>query len=478
MTALVGAYVCPRGVSGILYRATRGGVEVLRSFDVPARIESERQAMEQLFRALADIGVKRAELALTLRGFGIAHHVFGVPPAKDELLDPIIEREIRRLEPGLDAPTVAWLPLPTDPADAADGLPQRQVLAAGAPRHVVEAMENAIRAAGHKLVHLTALPAAAQRLFEGMVAVRETTALVAPLRDGAFLGFFLSGAMRLVVEPPLAPDELHDAAAMAEETELGAVFVRQQFRGAQVTSVVFAAPPGEYIEAEAVFMERLRIPTKRAATQDLSPGGLMALGGVLDARSAKPLGLGTAQARRVGGAAATVRTASIVSLVAAAAVGAFALLESVRAHDAMTRLRATNTTIEQQSFGMLSMRQTAEQRKLISDAVSALRRAEEDRRHVREAMAAVAGAALPPVRLDSLHMTRAGNGWDSHVAGNVQATTNARSIELIHEFYRELPRRLSIEELQLEELAYADSSAAPGAVRFRMSFFVPYPKDR
>ena len=37
MSRLVGAFVCPRGVSAIEYRVTGQGIEVLRAFDQPAQ---------------------------------------------------------------------------------------------------------------------------------------------------------------------------------------------------------------------------------------------------------------------------------------------------------------------------------------------------------------------------------------------------------------------------------------------------------
>ena len=480
MSARVGAYLCSRGVAGIEYRVARSGIEIVRSFDVPARIESERQAMDQLFAALVDAGIKRAELTLTLRGFGTVHHVLPMPPARDELLTPIVERELRRLEPGLDTPTTSWLPLPGDPADVGDGPPQRQVLAAAAPRHVVETMESAIRGAGHRLTHLTVLPAAMQRVYESFAGGSDPTALIAPLRDGAFLGFFVSGAMRLVVEPPLDVGHESDAVALAEETELGAVFVRQQFRGAQLSSIVLAAPQDELSGAETVFTEKLGVPVSRISTSDLSSGALAALGGVLDSRSSAPLGLGTLQGKAGPGLSGPLRTASFAAVGVAAAVAAFAIYSAYDAGAAARQLNDARQRIEQQSFGMSSIRQTAQQRKLIRDATALLQLVEDDRRLLRQGLVSLAGAALPPVRLDSVHVEQGPNGWLASIAGSIEGASHARSIELLHEFYRDLPRKLEIQDLVLEQMEYADGSPSGDqrpAVRFRMSFMVPYPKE-
>ena len=480
MSPRVGAYICPRGVSGIEYRATRSGIEVTRSFEVPGRIESERQAMEWLLAALGDANITRADLVVTLRGFGTVHHVLPVPPAGDELLAPIVERELRRLEPGLDAPTTSWLPLPSDPAEIRDGPALKQVLAAGAPRHVVETMEHAIHAAGHKLTHLTALPAAIQRLHEEFVGDTEPMALVAPLRDGAFLGFFIAGAMRLTVDPPLAPDEQHDAEALAEETELGATFLRQQFRGAQLSNVVLVAPPTAFTDAESVFARKLSIPVTRIMTGDLSSGGLAALGGVLDARSASPLGLGTSQGKGASGRGGGLRVAANASILVAAVVAGFALFSAYQAREAGNRLRAMRPRLEQESFGLGPVRQTANQRRLIRDALALLGLVEGDRRQLRTSLASLSAAALPPVRLDDIHLARGNDGWSATVAGSVNTESTARSVELLHEFYRDLPKQLRVEQLVLQDLVYENVPAevTMRGVRFRLAFVLPYSEER
>ena len=470
MSPRVGAYVCPRGVSGIEYRVSRAGVEVTNSFDIPARIESERQAMDQLLGALANANIRKADLVVTLRGFGTVHHLLPMPPARDELLAQVVDREMRRLEPGLDEPTTSWLPLPLDPLDVADGPPQRQVLAAAAPRHVVDAMESAIRAAGHKLVHLTVLPAAMQRLHEEFVGDGEPSALVAPLRDGAFLGFFIAGAMRLVVEPPLAPDEHIDAPALAEETELGAVFVRQQFRGAQLGRVALASPPEVIPDAESVFGERLNVQVARLALHELSPGGLAALGGVIDSRSVAALGLATHQRKGMSERGRALRTASFVSLAVAAAVAAFTVFTAWQARDASNRLQLARARLEQETFGLAPVRQTATQRKLIRDAVALLQLVENDRRALQQSVAAVAEAAVPPVQFARIELRQAPVGWFASIAGAVNGGSTARSVELLHEFYRELPKRLNIEDLALEQLNYGDADAH--GVQFRVSFVI------
>ena len=475
MSRSVGAYVSPRGVSVIEYRATAKGIEVLRTFDHPARIQSERQATDHLLRVLQDAGIKKGSIALTIRGFGVIHHMLSLPPARDELLTPLVERELKRLEPQLDEPRVGWFGLPTDPAEMTDAPPQRHVLAAALPKHVADAIDAAIAAAGHRLAHFTALPAAVQRLHEEFVPDGSPSALVAPLYDGAFIGFFLGGAMRLVVEPPLGDDEQLEAAAVAEEVELGAMFVRQQFRGAQLDRVIIAAPPETLIGAETTLADRLGYPATRLKVQTLSAGALMAMGGVLDSRSPAPLSLAAAAIRR--SPAGLLAPASYAAVVLALAVGSIAVIEAVRTRNAHSELRTARQQIETEAFGLSGIRETAGQRRLIRDAVNAIRLSEYDRREIQSGLSTLGGIALPPMRLDSVHMDRGSNGWVTAISGQVSAESNARSVELLHEFYRDLPRRLGVVELSLAQLSYADGSSDEAAsVRFQISFVIPYSK--
>ena len=475
MSRLVGAYVSPRGVSVIEYRATGKGIEVLRTFDHPARIQSERQSTDHLLRILQDAGIRKASIVLTIRGFGVLHHMLALPPARDELLTPLVDRELKRLEPQLDNPSVGWLGLPVDPAEVTDAPPQRQVLAAAVPKHVADAIGAAIVAAGHRLAHFTALPAAVQRLHEEFVPDGSPCALVAPLYDGAFIGLFLGGAMRLVIEPPLGDDEQLEAVALAEEVELGAMFVRQQFRGAQVDRVIIAAPAETLVGAEATIAERLGHPATRLKVQSLSAGALVALGGVLDSRSPTPLSLGGAPVRR--STAGILGPASYAAAVLALVVGSIAVIEALRTRHAHSELQAARQQIESEAFGLSGIRETAGQRRLIRDAVNAIRLSERDRLELQNGLSTLGGIAVPPMRLDSVHLDRGSNGWVTAISGQVSAESNARSVELLHEFYRDLPRRLRVVELSLAQLSYADGNAEEGpSVRFQISFVIPYSK--
>jgi hypothetical protein len=474
---LVAAYLCPRGVFAVLIRRTGGGVEVEQTLDSQIAIESASAGADQLVRLLQSAGIDRATVSLSLRGFGVVHHVLQLPPAPDALITPIVEREVRRLEPELGECVVGFTPLP--PLDTgASEVPQRSLLAAAAPRETVTAVEQTLRNAGYRVSHVTALAVAMQRLVEEFSDGGDTVALVAPLPDGAFMGFSLKGALRLVVEPPLPKDAEHESAALAEELELGVMFVRQQFRGAQLQRIALVGTDAAIADAETVLAEKMHVPVQHLGVPGLSTVGYAALGALLDGQTPKPLSLGGDSRNRAAASAKTaMQTASVAAVFVLTALGAWTVTETVRARQAATSLRAARLQIAQDSFGLAPIRATADQRRLVSDAIEAARVLASDRVALQEMLAGIAAAVRAPVRLDTMRLERgSGGGWLVVLGGTVRETTNAQAIQSLHDVYRELPNRLSVDSLHLDSLAYADSGATDARatiVRFQFSFAVP-----
>lgn len=479
MSRVVGAYLCPRGVFLVESRARAAGLEVVRSFDEPAPLATVNAAVTHLLQALDSAGIEKAEIAIVIRGFDTVHHVLSLPPASDAMLSPIIEREIRRLEPQLSDPVFGWLPLPANDSPPTEQANQRQILVAATPRAAAEEIESALENAGHSLLHLTALPAAFQRIVEEFEPSRETTALVAPLPDGAFLGFFLGGAIRLTVEPPLQDQEAQESAAMAEEVELGAMFVRQQFRGAQIEHVTIAALAREFTDADAILGEKLGVPISRLNTHGLSAASLAAMGAILDARAADALSIAGQISRKKQGATRVVfQRAAHVAAGIGALLALWTLYQGITARRAAAELRDAKRAVEQESFGLVPLRATAGQRRLIRDALAALRIVSEDREELQRLLGAISSGINPPVQLDSLQLARGSNGWVASLAGTAAAATNGRAVQALHDFYRDLPRRAIVEQLALEALTYDESNddTRGATVRFRLSFVLPSTK--
>lgn len=479
--ARVGAYVCPRGAFAIACRTTASGAEVDRTFDAPFGLRTAEEAADHLVSVLQSSGIARASVSVAIRGFGVAQHVLQLPPASDALLAPVIEREMRRLEPQLGACALQWMSLPAldNSVTSAPGAPvQRSILATAAPTEVVAAFEQRLQAAGHHLEHLTTLPVAVHRIVEQFDSGTGTIATVLPLPDAAYIGFVVSGGVRLIVDPPLPQDQAHEAAALAEEIDLATMFVRQQFRGANIDRVVLVGTRPSLSELKGTVAERLRIPVKQIEAETLTPVAFVALGAVLDARAVNPQSLGGAtRSRALSPAFSRLETAVRVAVFLLALVAFWTIAETVRTVRADRALRSAVRQIEQDDFGFASLRQTATQRRLVSNALEAVRLSAADRVDVQSALAGVAAVLRPPAHLDSLRLAWFDGGWRAVVVGGIESTSNARAVQTLHDFYRELPQRIALDSLRLDRLSYGDAAEAlgteVGSVRFQLSFALP-----
>ena len=475
MRRLVGAYLNPRGVSLVEVRDKGGGTEIVRSVEETARLGSAAEAVRHLVRSLDTAGMDRADVAVVLRGFDVAHHTLSLPPAPTGMLAPIIDREVRRLEPQMTDPAVAWLPLPDD--DGADQPPQKHFIVGALPRATTYLIESTLRDGGHALLHLTALPAAFQRLAEDFDPSTTTSALLVPLPDGLFLGLFLGGGMRIAIEPPLLEQESPDGAAMAEEAELGATYVRQQFRGAQIERAVIAGPSHLWPDTQSLLIDRLGVTVDRLDLNGLSTGSLAALGALLDARSASPLALaGQVAARRERQATAALRQTTYAAITAAVVVAGWALWQGIEARRADRDVREARSRMAMLTATVGPVRQTAEQRRLVRDANAMVRMSARDREALQSALAAISGGIVGAIGLDSLQLDRGSNGWVAALGGTAAGATSGGAVQALHDFYRTLPSRVAVEELALQDMVYVDTTAANGRgalVRFQLTFVLP-----
>jgi hypothetical protein len=476
----VGAYVCPRGVFIVECRPAADGVEVERSIDAPFGLRSSDEAADHLVAVLQSAGIARANVSVIIRGFGVTQHILQLPPASDALLAPVIEREVRRLEPQLGELALQWMALP--PLENVMGPPggpvHRSILATAAPVDVVAAFEQRLQSAGHRLGHLTTLPIAVHRILEQFDSGTGTVATVLPLPDGAYIAFALSGGVRLIVDPPLPQDQAHEAAALAEEVDLAAMFVRQQFRGAHIDRVVLIGTRPSLSELKGAAGERLRIPVKQIEAETLTPVAFVALGAVLDASAADPQSLGGATRARSmspvlsGGGLETV---SLVAVFLMTLVAFWTIAETVRTVRADRALRTALHQIRRDDSGLAPVRETAAQRRMVSHALRAVRLSATDRVEVQSALAGVGAVMRPPAHLDSLRLAWSDGLWRAVVVGGIESTSNARAVQALHDFYRELPHRVPLDSLRLDRLTYGGvgsdaDDAEGGSVRFQLSF--------
>jgi hypothetical protein len=475
----IGAYVCPRGVFAVECADAAGGIEVRRAFGEPIGLRNSAEAAQRLVEVLQSAGVTGARVSVTLRGFGVAHQNLQLPPAPDAVLDAVVEREVRRLEPHLADCVVQWMALPpvdTSVAGVPGAPPQRAVLATAAPTELIGTLDSHLAVAGHRLEHATTLPIALHRVLEQFDSGTGTVALVTALPDGAYVAFSLDGGVRLIVEPPLPQEAEHEAAALTEELELAVTFVRQQFRGTHVDRVVLVGSRRSLTELRTTITERIGVPAKPLEGETLVPPALAALGAVIDAGSSDPQSLGgiTRSTASRSAALSWVETLSLAAVFVLVLAGLWTVAESVRTYRAGSSLAVARRRLEGDDFGLAALRSTAEQRKLVSRAMEAVRVAAADRAGLQSALAGLAIALPPPVAIDTLRLAWQDGGWRAVVGGAIESSSNARAVQALHDVYQDLPTRLGVESLRLDRLSYDED--APGAagesgvVRFQLSF--------
>jgi hypothetical protein len=471
---LVGAYVCPRGVYAVEFKRSGRGYAIARSFEAAGVINTFEEAADRIVDALRAAGIPRADVAVAVRGFGVVHHVLQMPPAPDDILNPVVEREMRRLEPQLGDSIVSWISLPALRELGPEAQNHRSLLAVGAPTAFVKALQDTLRRTSYRLLHVTALPVGMQRVFEEFETGSDASGLITPLPDGAFLGFALDGALRLVIEPPLPQDPEHEMAALAEEAHLGVIFVRQQFRGVRIDHLSIAGTKHSLRDADEVFAEKVGIPVSRLGIRELSPAGYAALGAILDARSAAPLSLGGVSRERARTrAAASLDSASYAAIAIALVLAGFTAVQAFRSRDASDALRDARSSIQRDSLALVPIRSVASRRRAANDAAEAMRLSAVDRLELQQALAGIAYAVKPPVRLDTLQLQRSADGWSTALAGQVVSETSARAVQWLHDLYREIPRRLPVDSVRLDLLTYdevPETDATRATVRFQLSF--------
>jgi hypothetical protein len=472
VSRVVGVYVCPRGVFGVECQERSNGVEVLRSFEAHGRIASPQDSIRHLARALLQHDIKRARLAIAVRGFGAVHHVLTFPKADDAVLNAIVQREVRRIEQQMADPVVAWMRLAPEEGTTEQAA-QTDVLTAALPGDVVAQFMSAVEETGNSLLHLTVLSTAMQRLAEEFLPDSEPAAIVCQLPDGPFIGYTIGGAIRLAVEPPVRDDDaLPDAAALSDEAELGSLFVRQQFHGAQITQAAVVASDETYPDVEAALGVRLMVPITRVPLAGLSPGAVAAFGAVLDARSARPVSLaGRVGARGAGGPSSTLQLATTATLVAVAIVAIWAVGAALQVRGTTRALSDVRRRIEAEASGFVPAQETADRRRMVRDAVAALQDAHGDRAALQRSIAAIAGTVSSSVSLDSMVLHRGESGWQAALGGSIIGQTSGAAVQALSNFSRELSELAPVESLSLRQLSYADTTGR-SLVRFELVFGV------
>src|SRR6185503_9823990 len=200
-----GAVLSHDAVCLVEYRADRGGVRVVDQWMSTERSASIDDALTKLVTLLSARNVSRPRVAIAIEQFGVFHHVMTLPAAGDDVLMPIVKREVQRLF-GVADPVVAFtrgvMHERREPVRANARTAPIHIFIDGAPRETVAALHARLSAADVDVEIATVVPKAIHSLYQATGTSLEPTATLVCLEGGPHLSFFLEGRLELAIDPP------------------------------------------------------------------------------------------------------------------------------------------------------------------------------------------------------------------------------------------------------------------------------------
>lgn len=489
-----GALIAHDGVCLVEYATERTGMRIIDQWADPARSQSIDEALGRLRALIEARGVKQPRVAIAIEQFGVFHHTMTLPGAADDVLTPVIRREVQRVF-GVADPVIAFTRGAAnerrEPARADERTAPRQLLIGGAPRAVIDALASAFRGSDIRVEIATVVPKAIHSLYEATGSSLEPTAVLVCLEGGPHLAFFLEGRLELAIDPPIALEgERHPIPMILDQVERGTVYFRQQFRGTQPSRLLLAAPPDEYDALAAALESRLAARVKPLFAGASSPTAVVAMGAVLEARHASSLDLfphppTTSEriARALRGPNAVVGAIAAAAGIAAIwAASQFAALNSAT-HDS-ARLDAS---VRQGIAQVAQIKNVAERRADVSRQLEFIRASDQEHATLTSELAEVASALPAALRLDSMQVARSKTGWATTIEGTAAGETTADAVRALNLFYSAVRSRSDVSSPNLDQFDYAASKAAsdttnskkapepqpssgPVTLQFRMSF--------
>ena len=474
--ATYSALLWPGGIELIEYKADRKSTTVVRHVRRLSPFYAPDHAAQKLAEMVEAEGGRGGELVVVLRGFGSLHRYFALPSAPHEILAPIVRRDMQRFDPEMTDPLVGFVRVRFFEDDVG---PKEELLAGSVSAAFAKQLTEACSARQISLRHLTIVPRAVQRLYDGFVGGTDP-ALIAILLPGApVVAAFDHGLPILVREPPISADaDPNPAASVAAElVERAAFFVRQKVGGVAVQRVMLAASGGDTDRFDAALTPGSGLSSQPLATMGASPGALLALGAALDAVEPDGLNLLPSDAPRRDARARVRRYRMMVAmpLVAALLFAGAGLIAEMRAFNRIELFESevvARTPLVQQVLPTLESRFNHKRRLELLDQVGS---GKEDVRRILE----IVGDVTPSgTRLDTLGISPGSNtsSWQVTVAGNSTSTSSAAAVRQVNFLYKGLQQRLPVDDIDLRRLEYlsADSLGHSIAVGFGMSFIVTF----
>jgi hypothetical protein len=486
-----GALIDPDRIYVIEYERKPAGVEIVNHLSVARRMPSIEEASDALVELIRrSPGRGEAQLAAAIRGFGISYQLLTLPPAGADVLAPIIDREMRRLFPDVEDPLVGFAlggnidrRTGRPAASAKKGLPERrstttgetlplEILAAVAPRHVVDTVADSVARAGIRLDHLTVVPQAMARLYREVNGSPDPAALTIMLQGSPVIGVFQGGDVRFISEPPSSDDALSsvDVQTVIDQVGRARMYLRQHFRGADIEKIFVSADPADQAHVDAVLNAALNVEVVPLAPTMGPPAAIAALGSVLNAETGAEMVLypSPTDLRR-----AAEKSRRRTWTLAAAALCAVAILAAafttITAARTAGDLRAARAEADAQMEKIAPALAVIGERSANVDRTAAIRAHTARRQHLARVINGIRLAQPPNVGLSSATLSRAAGGWRVEISGTALGATGADVLEGVAEFSRELPARVPLQGFTLDSFEYAGDGGDMSG-NFKISF--------
>jgi len=478
------AFLEPSGICLVEYRRERDGIQIIRRHSDASRLPGLADAGERVAELITKMGVQQSRLSVAVRGFGSTYQIMMLPPAEPAILGPVVRRELARLNPDMPSPRVDYVlggQFDRRRRERPEGgTPQREVLVGAAPEIAVSAFGEELALAGIELDHLTLLPQVLQRLYESGNASRDPEALFIDLPGGPVIGFFHESQLRLVVEPPVTGDDdlSTRAQVISEHVDRGNLFLRQQFRGVELSRLLIAVKEEESAAFLDSLGEQLNLPVETFPGPVSDPGVLACIGTVLDAEAEKGLNLSPfAESPEDKKERARRRLVTLTAI----AVSAVAVLWAFFTVAATLRLSSTveesrKVAVERMSQ-LAPLRIVAAERQKNAQSRTYLRRVRAGDVQIQGFIRALLRATPPGIQLTNLGLQRSGDEWSVTLTGSGYGETGADVLLAIDRFFHAIPREMTVHDLVLTDLNDAPASQFGAAMRFTMTFVLSAPAE-
>jgi hypothetical protein len=462
------AALTPHGIDVVEHLPRGGRLTVQHHARSGDPLASISEAAARLADLVESLGGRGRRLNLVLSGFETRYHVLELPPAERKLLAPVVERELKRLEPDLVQPVVGFSfesPLWKQPRTVPPA-----VLAAAVARSTLEILAGMLERRGIALDHVTVIPQAMQRLYEVFCSAEDPLVSVLVTPELTVIAAFVEGRVRLCWESNVraAPGGAIDQDVLAGRLAAARHFVQQISRGRAPAKVYLSCDPEERALLEDLTRRAIPVVCEPLGPVDAAPGALLALAASLDAASSDRLDLLPGFLKPSAASEPALRRMVAGACALAIAVAGWG------AWSGLSRLAASSREGgDLQTLAALQARLEAVEPVLIERQAHAARLAvlgelAEGRRLPPRLLQAIALATPPAVQLDTIVVERVESGWQARVSGTGAGVHAASAMGSVDQMFRELAARVPDASAVLTHLSDAGGER-PGEALVRFA---------